>query len=105
MSRSSARGVPTSADVQVLGLTPHALWLLLGDRELMLDFKRFPWFARATVEQVCDVALLHGQHLHWPRLDVDLHIDSIEHPERFPLVARTKLGRASRGDLRKRPPR
>jgi hypothetical protein len=25
--------------------------------------------------------------LHWPDLDVDLHVDSIEHPERYPLVA------------------
>jgi hypothetical protein len=26
-------------------------------------------------------------HLHWPELDVDLHVDSIIHPERYPLVA------------------
>ena len=90
MARSSARGAPTSADVQVLGLTPHALWLMLGERELMLDFQRFPWFSRASLEDVCDVVLIHRHHLHWPRLDVDLHVDSIEHPERFPLVASSK---------------
>jgi hypothetical protein len=101
MARSSARGAHTSADVQVLALTPHALWLMLGDRELMLDFGRFPWFARASLDQVCDVALIHGQHLHWPRLDVDLHVDSIEHPERFPLVASKKAAATSRGRTRK----
>ena len=85
MAKSSARGGRTS--VEVLGLTPHALWLMVEDRELMLDFTRFPWFARASLEDVCDVTLLHGHHLCWPRLDVDLHIDSIEHPERFPLVS------------------
>jgi Protein of unknown function (DUF2442) len=87
MSKSSARGVRTSVKAEVLGLTPHALWLLLGDRELMLDFTRFPWFAKASIEQVCDVELTHGTHLHWPQLDLDLHVDSIEHPERFPLIA------------------
>jgi hypothetical protein len=76
------------SQVEVLGLTPHALWLLVQDRELMLDFKTFPWFRKASIDQVCDVVLLHGQHLHWSKLDVDLHVDSVEHPERFPLVSR-----------------
>jgi hypothetical protein len=87
MTKSSARGARTSVKPEVLGLTPHALWILLGERELMLDFARFPWFAKATIDQVCDLELVHGIHLHWPQLDVDLHVDSIEHPERFPLIA------------------
>lgn len=93
MPKSSARGARTSGSVLVLGLTPHALWLLVGERELMLDFESFPWFRRASIEQVCDVALLHGHHLHWPALDIDLHVDSIEHPEHFPLVARDRKRR------------
>lgn len=62
----------------------------------MLDFARYPWFAEATMAEIRDVTLLHGHHLHWPRLDVDLHLESIEHPERFPLVSRAgrKQGRA-----------
>jgi hypothetical protein len=88
MSKSSARGARTSAEAQVLGLTPYALWLLVRNREFMLDFRNFPWFARASIEDVSDVKLVHGKHLHWPRLDVDLHIDSLEFPERFPLVSR-----------------
>jgi hypothetical protein len=105
MSKSSARGTSTSAETQVLGLTPHALWILVGDREFMLDFTRFPWFARASIEDVSELKLLHGAHLHWPRLDVDLHIDSVEHPERFPLVSRKKTSGArvgSPGDLRRK---
>jgi hypothetical protein len=26
-------------------------------------------------------------HLRWPDLDVDLSVESIEHPERYPLVS------------------
>jgi len=40
--------------------------------------------------------LLHGDHLHWPGLDVDLHLESIEHPERFPLLARERPRRSQR---------
>jgi hypothetical protein len=32
-------------------------------------------------------------HLHWPDLDVDLAIDSIEHPERYPLKFSAVTGR------------
>jgi hypothetical protein len=27
-------------------------------------------------------------HLYWPQLDVDLTVDSIEQPERYPLTSR-----------------
>jgi hypothetical protein len=26
--------------------------------------------------------------LYWPKLDIDLAVESIEHPERYPLVSR-----------------
>jgi Protein of unknown function (DUF2442) len=87
MSKSLVPGALDSVNPEVLGLTPHALWMLVGDREFMLDFVTFPWFAQASIQQVCNVQLLHGQHLHWPDLDVDLHLESLQHPERFPLLA------------------
>lgn len=105
MAKSSARGARTSAEVEVLGLTPHALWLLVDGRELGLDLVRFPWFAAASLKDVCNVSLLHGQHLHWPTLDVDLHIDSIDHPERFPLIAKTPRSRKGRTSTRAVRPR
>lgn len=93
MRKSSARGARTSAEV--LGLTPHALWLLVAGKEYMLDFVRFPWFRTATIADVCDLTVEHGYHLHWTRLDVDLHIDSLDHPERFPLVSKAATPRPS----------
>jgi hypothetical protein len=29
-----------------------------------------------------------ADHLYWPQLDVDLSVDSIRHPENFPLVSK-----------------
>jgi hypothetical protein len=77
---------------EVLNISPHGFWLMVSGREYFLDFDLFPWFRRATVEQLCDVELLHQDHLYWPKLDVDLDQDRIEHPERYPLVARTADG-------------
>jgi hypothetical protein len=74
--------------VEVLGVSPRGLWLLVRDREYFLDSKDFPWFANATVRSVYDVVLEHGHILHWPQLDVDLELDSLTAPDRWPLVAR-----------------
>lgn len=100
MPKSSPRGSATSAEVTVLGLTPHALWLLVNGREHMLDYTRFPWFRDASMREVLDVRLEFGVHLRWPTLDVDLHVDSLEHPERFPLASRERPAPARR---RRRP--
>jgi len=62
---------------------------MVDGHEYFLDFDLFPWFRQATVEQLCDVELLHKEHLYWPKLDIDLDLDRIKHPERYPLVART----------------
>jgi hypothetical protein len=36
------------------------------------------------------VRMPSSHHLYWPDLDVDLAVESIEHPERFPLVSRVR---------------
>jgi hypothetical protein len=60
----------------------------VGAQEFFLPFEDFPWFEHAPIGQLVNVKLLHARHLYWPDLDVDLSLDSIEHPERFPLVSR-----------------
>lgn len=84
--RSEPIGTNTSG-VEILNVSPHGFWLLVRDREHFLDFDRFPWFRGATLDQVFEVQLLHETHLYWPGLDVDLDLDRIEHPDRYPLVA------------------
>lgn len=79
-------GIGTSG-VEVLNISPLGFWLMVRDREYFLAFDDFPWFRRATLEQIFAVQLLHQEHLYWPDLDVDLDLDRIEHPEKYPLVA------------------
>ena len=89
--KSERIGIDTSG-VEILNVSPHGFWLLVEEREYFLDFHQFPWFRRATLDQLFEVELLHHSHLYWPGLDVDLDLDRIEHPERYPLVARAGLG-------------
>jgi hypothetical protein len=85
--RSARLGRSTSA-VEVANVSRHGFWLLLGARELFVPFDEFPWFREAAIGELLDVTMPHSGHLHWPQLDVDLAVESIEHPERYPLVSR-----------------
>jgi hypothetical protein len=60
----------------------------LGQEELFLSFKQFPWFQSAPIGKVLRVEQPSAQHLYWPELDIDLAVESIRHPEWFPLVSR-----------------
>lgn len=78
---------PTSA-TEVTNISRHGFWLLLEDREQFLPFEEFPWFRGASVGAILNVERPHPHHLYWPELDVDLSVESIEHPERYPLKSR-----------------
>jgi Protein of unknown function (DUF2442) len=80
-------GTSTSR-AEVTNISPHGFWLLIDERELFLPFEEYPWFKRAPVEAIVRLEQPRPGHLHWPDLDVDLSIDSIEHPERYPLKAK-----------------
>ena len=79
-------GTSTSA-IEVTNVSTHGLWILLGSDELFLPFAQFPWFKKATIEQLTDVQWPAADHLYWPQLDIDLSVESIRNPAAFPLVA------------------
>jgi len=80
-------GRDTSA-VEVTHVSTHGFRVLVGDEELFAPFAEFPWFRHATIDQLCDVERPRADHLFWPKLDIDLTVESIRHPECFPLVAK-----------------
>ena len=82
-------------DVEVTAILPGGIRLLAGDRILFLSFDEFPWFSDAPVSAVLKVERPTEHHLYWPLLDVDLHVDSIDHPERFPLKSNSVPNTAS----------
>ena len=92
------------SEVEVTNVSRHGFWLLIGERELFLPFDKFPWFRDVPIGQLLKVEQPHPSHLYWPDLDVDLAVESIEFPERFPLVSRAwpnkalQRTRASGGD-------
>ncbi|HEY2932814.1 MAG TPA: DUF2442 domain-containing protein [Acidobacteriota bacterium] len=101
--KSVTRGKRTS-EVEVTNVSRHGFWLLIGDRELFLPFDHFPWFMEVHIGQLLNVELPQPHHLYWPDLDIDLAVESIEHPEKYPLVSRQGPNKrhAAGGKIRRR---
>jgi len=87
--KSAKRGRSTSV-VEVTNISGRGFWLLVGERELFVSFEEFPWFRKAAVGQILEVEMPHAGHLYWPGLDVDIDVESVEHPERFPLISKER---------------
>ncbi|MFI5364443.1 MAG: DUF2442 domain-containing protein [Candidatus Binatia bacterium] len=87
--KSATRGKPISV-VEITNVSKHGFWLLLGECERFLAFEHFPWFRDVSISQLCNVELPHPHHLYWPDLDVDVAVESIDHPEQFPLMSRAQ---------------
>ncbi len=81
------RGIGTST-VEVTNISSHGIWLLAGERELFMPYDDFPWFKNVPVAKIFNVQEPSAGHFYWPDLDVDLAVESIEHPERHPLKAK-----------------
>ncbi len=77
-------------DVEVTNVSSHGFWLLISKTEKFVSFEAFPWFRDASIAQLTNVALPSPHHLYWPDLAVDLAVDSLDHPERYPLASRAQ---------------
>ena len=84
---SSTHGANTSP-IEISNIDRFGIWILLDDREYFLDYDNFPWFRNATMAQILNVELRKTGHLRWPDIDVDLSIETLDHPEAFPLIYR-----------------
>jgi len=83
--KSSTVGESTS-DVEVSNISKHGLWLFVRGDEFFLPYNKFPWFKDAVVGAILNVELPHPDHVYWPDLDVDLELDAIKSPDKYPLI-------------------
>ncbi|MBS1258473.1 MAG: hypothetical protein MAG551_01532 [Candidatus Scalindua arabica] len=70
---------------EITNISEHGFWVLLDKKEYFLPFDKYSWFKDAKISSLINVELIHGHHLHWPKLDVDLSIKILDNPEKYPL--------------------
>lgn len=74
-------------EAEVTNISRHGFWLLIDDNEKFVSFEIFPWFRDASIREITSVELQSANHLYWSELDIDISVESLDHPERFPLVS------------------
>ena len=79
----------TTLGAEITNVSGHCVWILIDDEELALPYSEFPLFKAATIQQILNVLRPSADHLYWPDLDIDLSVESIRHPEKFPLQAKS----------------
>lgn len=75
--------------VEVTNISTHGIWLLADGEELFMPYDDFPWFKDQPVKSIINVKEQSSGHFYWPDIDVDLTKEMIEHPDRFPLKAKS----------------
>lgn len=90
MKAKSALPGKRTLDVEVTNVSEHGFWLLLETEELFVPFADFPWFKDVPIAKLANVQRPQPHHLHWPDLDIDLAVDSIRDPAKFPLIAKAR---------------
>ena len=74
---------------EILNISASGIWLFVLDKEYFLPYTAYPWFKDAPIKAILNVRLLNRVHLHWPDLDIDLEVQSLEHPDQYPLQYKT----------------
>lgn len=83
-TNSSINLINTS--VNVLMINAQGIMLSVLGNDYFLSYNRIPWLREARISSVLNVQMSGRNAIVWPELDVDLEIDSLKHPERYPLI-------------------
>ena len=75
-----------NTSVSVLMINAQGIMISVGGQDYFLSYNRIPWMREASIKDVLDVQMCGSEAIEWPSLDIDLEIDSLRHPERYPLL-------------------
>ena len=64
----------------------QGIMISVQGHDYFLSYNRIPWMQDAPIRSVLNVRMSGPEAIEWPDLDVDLEIDSLRHPERYPLL-------------------
>lgn len=75
-----------TTSVSVLMINSQGMMLSVLGQDYFVSYNRVPWLRDARVSSALNVRMCGQNAIEWPELDVDLEIESLKHPERYPLV-------------------
>jgi len=85
MKQNSNRNTEITS-VKILCINAEGISLSVAGKVYFVPYDRVPWFRNARVSEILNVTLMGRMGIRWEDLNVDLEIDSLEHPEKYPHV-------------------
>lgn len=70
----------------VLMINAQGIMLSVLGNDYFLSYNRVPWLKDARISDVLNVRMSGRSAIEWEALGVDLEIESLKHPERYPLI-------------------
>ena len=70
----------------VLMINSQGIMISVLGHDYLLSYNRVPWLKDARISDVLNIEVSGRSAIAWPALDVDLEIESLKHPERYPLL-------------------
>jgi hypothetical protein len=86
--KPNSRETGISTFAKVLTITSGGVLVEIEEGEFFLPYSRVPWFKNAPVADVLDVRMSGKRSIRWNKLDVDLEVESLLYPDKYPLVAK-----------------
>ena len=78
----------TNTSVKVHAIVANGITIEVYGNIYFLPYNSNPWFENAKVTDVFNIEPVGCTGVRWDALDVDLSIDSLTHPEKYPLIAK-----------------
>ena len=91
---TTLRSSSQDTSVCVLMINDKGLMISVQGQDYFLSYNRIPWMRNASIADALNVQMSGRNAIEWPNLDVDLEIEGLKHPERYPLlIKRNELDR------------
>lgn len=72
--------------VKVLSINNDGIFIDAFGKDYFISFNRLPWFRDAKVCDIMNVRNIGTMGIRWDAIDIDLELDSLIHPEKYPLI-------------------
>lgn len=72
--------------VKVQSINNDGIFIDAFGKDYFISFNRLPWFRDAKVSDIMNVRNIGTMGIRWDAIDIDLELDSLIHPEKYPLI-------------------
>ena len=86
-----SRNYMQNTSVAVLMINAQGMMLSVKGEDFFVSYNRVPWLRDARVGSALNVQMCGRDAIEWPELDIDLEIESLRHPERYPLIMKRNV--------------